>query len=146
MFYIAGVFLFWISHRLSSFYLAWGTQSYSIVRKNQPWRYFIFPAILVLSVFVLLFIPRRFSGFGSGSYSWIAAVSFFLGGCIILPRSTMGCSGSFNTGRILQLPKFNTSSRSFFCWGTGFILVLIAELPARGFFFTAEANIAGHAV
>ena len=60
MFYIAGVFLFWISHRFSSFYLAWGTQSYSTVRSSQPWRYVIFPAILVLSVFAFLFIPETF--------------------------------------------------------------------------------------
>ena len=52
MFYMAGVFLFWISHRLSPFYIAWCTQSYSTVRASQPWRFLIFPAMLVLSVFV----------------------------------------------------------------------------------------------
>ena len=58
MFYMAGVFLFWISHRFSSFYIAWGTGSYSTVRKSHPLRYVIFPVMLVLSVFAFLFVPE----------------------------------------------------------------------------------------
>ena len=58
IFYMAGVFLFWISHRFSSFYIAWGSRSYSNVRASQRLRYVIFPAMLVLSVFAFLFIPE----------------------------------------------------------------------------------------
>ncbi len=59
IFYMVGMFLFWISHRFSSFYIAWCTRSYRSVRSSQPWRYVIFPVIIVFSVFVLLFLPKN---------------------------------------------------------------------------------------
>ena len=109
MFYIVGVFLFWISHRFSSFYIAWGTGSYSTVRASQPWRYGIFPAILVLGVFAFLFIPKTVFPVSVPVRILGLLLLDFFGGCIISPHSTMECSGSFNTGRILQLLIYHTS-------------------------------------
>mgnify|MGYP001361454953 CR=1 FL=1 len=59
IFYMVGVFLFWISHRFSSFYIAWGTRSYSKIISSQPLRFVIFPSIIVLCVFVFLFLPEN---------------------------------------------------------------------------------------
>ena len=58
MFYAAGVFLFWISHRFSSFYLAWRTQAYHPLLKNQQGRFVFIPLLLVSVVFAVLFIPE----------------------------------------------------------------------------------------
>ena len=58
MFYAAAVFLFWISHRFSSFYLAWGTRAYRPLCRNQLNRFVILPVLLGLAVFAVLFIPE----------------------------------------------------------------------------------------
>ena len=128
MFYIAGVFLFWISHRFSSFYLAWGTQSYSTVRASQPWRYVIFPAILVLSVFVLLFIPETvFPVSVPVRILGLLLLDFFWG----MHHFAAQHYGMLRLFQHRANPSTANSSHlhdRLFCWGTGFILVLIAEL------------------
>ena len=63
IFYMVGMFLFWISHRFSSFYIAWCTRSYRRLCSSQPWRFMIFPALIVLSVFVCSFYQRMFYRF-----------------------------------------------------------------------------------
>ena len=128
IFYMAGVFLFWISHRFSSFYIAWGTRSYSTVRASKPWRFVIFPAILVLSVFVLLFIPEsvlpvsvpvRILG--------LLLLDFFWG----MHHFSAQHYGMLRLFQFRANPSTSQSSQlhdRLFCWGTGFVLVLFAEL------------------
>ena len=134
IFYMAGVFLFWISHRFSSFYIAWGTRSYSTVRASQPWRFVIFPAMLVLSVFVLLFIPEtvlpvsvpvRILG--------LLLIDFFWG----MHHFSAQHYGMLRLFQFRGNPSTAQSSQlhdRLFCWGTGFVLVLIAELLQGGSF------------
>ena len=128
MFYMAGVFLFWISHRFSSFYIAWGTGSYSTVRASQPWRYVIFPAILVLSVFVLLFIPETvFPVSVPVRILGLLLLDFFWG----MHHFAAQHYGMLRLFQFRANPSTAQSSQlhdRLFCWGTGFVLVLIAEL------------------
>ena len=125
---MAGVFLFWISHRFSSFYIAWGTRSYSTVRASKPWRFVIFPVIIVLSVFVLLFIPESvFPVSVSVRILGLLLLDFFWG-------MHHFAAQHYGMLRLFQFRANPSTSQSyqiqdrFFCWGTGFVLVLIAEL------------------
>jgi len=140
MFYMAGVFLFWISHRFSSFYIAWGTRSFSTVRTSQPWRFVIFPVILVLSVFVLLFIPEtvlsvplhvRILG--------LLLLDFFWG----MHHFAAQHYGMLRLFQYRANPSTAHSSHlqdRLFCWVVGFVLVLIAEL-LHGASFLQQKNI-----
>ena len=128
IFYMAGVFLFWISHRFSSFYIAWGTVSYSTVRASHPWRFVIFPAMLVLSVFVLLFIPESVLP---------VSVPVRILGLLLLDFFWGMHHFSAQHYGMLRLIQFRANPSTYqssqlhdrlFCWGTCFVLVLIAEL------------------
>ena len=128
IFYMAGVFLFWISHRFSSFYIAWGTRSYSTLRTSQPLRYVIFPAMLVLSVFAFLFIPETvFPVSVPVRILGLLLLDFFWG-------MHHFASQHYGMLRLFQYrgnPSTAGSSHlqdRLYCWGTGFVLVLIAEL------------------
>ena len=128
MFYMAGVFLFWISHRFSSFYIAWGTWSYSTVRASQPWRYVIIPVILVLSVFAFLFIPETvFPVSVPVRILGLLLLDFFWG----MHHFAAQHYGMLRLFQYRANPSTAHSSHlhdRLFCWGTGFVLVLIAEL------------------
>ena len=63
MFYATGVFLFWISHRFSSFYLAWGTQAYKPLRRVMKKRFVFFPIFITLVVLAVLYIPESVLAF-----------------------------------------------------------------------------------
>mgnify|MGYP001170490930 CR=1 FL=1 len=128
MFYMAGVFLFWISHRLSSFYLAWGTQSYRSVCASQPWRFVFFPAIIVLSVFVMLFIPENVLPVAFPlRILGLLLLDFFWG----MHHFAAQHYGILRLFEHMKNPYGVNSSRlhdRLFCWVMGFFLVLIAEL------------------
>jgi len=128
MFYMAGVFLFWISHRFSTFYIAWGTWSYSSVRASQPLRYVIFPAMLVLSVFVFLFIPETvFPVSVPVRILGLLLLDFFWG----MHHFAAQHYGMLRLFQYRANPSTAHSSHlhdRLFCWVTGFVLVLIAEL------------------
>ena len=65
MFYATGVFLFWISHRFSSFYLAWGTQAYKPLRRAMKKRFVFFPIFITLGVLAVLYIPESVLDLGT---------------------------------------------------------------------------------
>ena len=138
IFYMAGVFLLWISHRISSFYIAWGTRSYSSVRASHPWRFVIFPALLVLSVFVLLFIPENVLPVSVPvRILGLMLLDFFWG-------MHHFAAQHYGILRLLELranPSNAHSSRlndRLFCWVIGFFLVLIAELLQGASFLQQE--------
>ena len=128
MFYMAGVFLLWISHRFSSFYIAWGTGSYSTVRASQPWRYVIFPAIIVLGVFAFLFIPKTvFPVSVPVRILGLLLLDFFWG----MHHFAAQHYGMLRLFQYRANPSIAHSSHlhdRLFCWGAGLVLVLIAEL------------------
>ena len=104
MFYATGVFLFWISHRFSSFYLAWGMRAYRPLRKNQQKRFVFFPLLLGLVVFGVLFAPEtvfpvpvsvRVLGLFLLDFAW---------GMHIFQHSTMVYFGFIITAGIQDLP------------------------------------------
>ena len=128
IFYMIGVFIFWISHRFSSFYIAWGTRSYSTVRSSQPWRFVIFPTIIVMTVFVLICLPENVLPVSIPvRIIGLLMLDFFWG-------MHHFAAQHYGMLRLLKLRE-NTPDRHssqlndrFFCWGTGFGLVMIAEL------------------
>ena len=128
MFYMVGVFLFWISHRFSSFYIAWFTRSYSSLRASQPWRFVIFPAILVLCVFVFLFIPENVLPVSvSVRILGLLLLDFFWG----MHHFAAQHYGILRLFKNRLNPSNANSSRlhdRLFCWGIGFVLVFVAEL------------------
>lgn len=92
-----------------------------------------------------LYSRDSFSGFGSGSYSWIAAVRFFLGDASFCRAALWDAQALSTPGESFNC-QFITSSRSFVLLGNRLHSGFDCRTSARGFFFTAEADIAGHAV
>ena len=90
-----------------------------------------------------LYSRDSFSGFGSGSYSWIAAVRFFLGDASFRRTALWNAQALSIQGESLNCPIISTS-RSFVLLGNRFRSSSDCRTPAWGFFFTAEADIAGH--
>ena len=128
MFYMVGVFLFWISHRFSSFYIAWGTVSYSTLCTSQPLRYVIFPAILVLSVFVFIFIPETFFPVSVPVRILGLLLLDFFWGMHHFAAQHYGILRLFQHRANPSTAHSSHLHDRLFCWGTGFVLVLIAEL------------------
>ena len=128
MFYAVGVFLFWISHRFSSFYIAWGTRAYKSIRKNQQKRFVILPIFIVLFVFGVLFTPET-----------VFPVTVFerILGLLLLDFAWGVHHFAAQHYGILRLyhHRYNPESAAsankqdrIFCWGVGGALVVIAEL------------------
>jgi len=128
MFYAVGVFLFWISHRFSSFYIAWGTRAYKSLRKNQQKRFVILPIFIVLFVFGVLFTPET-----------VFPVTVFerILGLLLLDFAWGVHHFAAQHYGILRLyhQRFNPESAAsakkqdrIFCWGVGGVMVVIAEL------------------
>ena len=92
-----------------------------------------------------LYSRDSFSGFGFGSYSWIAAVRFFLGDASFRRAALRNAQALSTPGESFNC-QFITSSRSFVLLGNRLHSGFDCRTSARGFFFTAEADIAGHAV
>ena len=139
MFYAAGVFLFWISHRFSSFYLAWRTQAYHPLLKNQQGRFVFIPLLLVSVVFAVLFIPESVLP---------VPVSVRILGMILLDFAWGMHHFAAQHYGLLRLYHHRWNSKSaplsnkrdrWYCWGVGGGLVLIAEL-LHGTSFLQEKN------
>ena len=138
MFYMVGMFLFWISHRFSSFYIAWCTRSYSSLRSSQPWRFVIIPAIIVLSVFVFLFLPENFLPVSVPVRIFGLLVLDFFWGMHHFAAQHYGMLSLFrHRANPLNARSFQLLDR-FFCWGTGFVLVLVAEILHGASFLQQE--------
>ncbi len=127
-FYMVGVFLFWISHRFSSFYIAWFTKTYRTVRASQPWRFVIFPIIFVLGLFVLLFIPESVFPVPVPSRILGLLLLDFFWGMHHFAAQHYGILRLFMHKANLSNCQSSQFHDRLFCWGTGFVLVFIAEL------------------
>ena len=92
-----------------------------------------------------LYSRDRFTGFGSGSNSWLAAVRFFLGDASFLRTTLWNAQTLSIQGESLNCTII-TTSRSFVLLGNRFRSSSDCRTPAWGFFFTAEADIADHTV
>jgi len=135
---MAGVFLFWISHRFSSFYIAWGTSSFSSLRASQPWRFVIFPAAIVFSVFVFLFLPENVLPVSVPVRIFGLLVLDFFWGMHHFAAQHYGMLSLFrHRANHLNAHSFKLLDR-FFCWGTAFVLVLFAELLHGASFLQQE--------
>ena len=102
MFYATAVFLFWIAHRFSSFYLAWGTQGYKPLRRDQQKRFIILPLMIGLGVFAVLFTPVSLLAFTVRERIFALLLIDFFGEHIILRLSIMEFSSSIITAGILK--------------------------------------------
>ncbi|MDG2066332.1 MAG: hypothetical protein P8L36_15265 [SAR324 cluster bacterium] len=140
MFYAVAVFLFWIAHRFSSFYLAWGTLAYKPLRRDQQKRFIILPLLIVLCVLAVLYMPESFSVF---------TVSERILGILLLDFAWGVHHFAAQHYGILRLyhHRWNPESAAsankqdrIFCWGVGGVLVIIAEL-LHGTSFLQEKHI-----
>ncbi|MBS1256733.1 MAG: hypothetical protein MAG581_02559 [Deltaproteobacteria bacterium] len=140
MFYIAGVFLFWIAHRFSSFYLAWGTRAYRNVCANQPWRFVFFPLILGISVIVVLLMPETVLPVSVPLRILGLLLLDFIWGMHHFAAQHYGMLRLFHHRSNPETATSSNRQDRFFCWGAGFLLVLIAEL-LHGTSFLQEKQI-----
>jgi hypothetical protein len=140
MFYAATVFLFWIAHRFSSFYLAWGTRAYKPLLRDQQKRFIILPLLIVLGVLAVLYTPESFSTF---------TVSERILGLLLLDFAWGAHHFAAQHYGILRLyhHRWNPASAAsankqdrMFCWGIGGVLIIIAELM-HGTSFLQEKHI-----
>lgn len=140
MFYATAVFLFWIAHRFSSFYLAWGTRAYKPLLRDQQKRFIVLPLLIVLGVLAVLYTPESFSTFTVSERILCLLILDFAWGTHHFAAQHYG---------ILRLyhhrwnPKSAASANKqdrIFCWGVGGALVIFAEL-LHGTSFLQEKHI-----
>ena len=140
IFYATGMFLFWISHRFSSFYLAWGTRAYHSLRINQQKRFVFFPLLLGLVVFGLLLTPEtvlpvpvsvRILGLFLLDFAW---------GIHHFAAQHYGILRLYHHRWNPESAPFSNKRDRWYCWGVGGGLVLIAEL-LHGTSFLQEKHL-----
>ena len=128
MFYAAAVFLFWISHRFSSFYLAWGTRAYRPLCRKQLNRFVILPVLLGLAVFAVLFIPEDMLPVPLPERILCLLLIDFAWGVHHFAAQHYGILRLYHhRWNPESVPSAKKQDR-IFCWGVGGALVIIAEL------------------
>jgi len=128
MFYAAAVFLFWISHRFSSFYLAWGTRAYRPLCRKQLNRFVILPVLLGLAVFAVLFIPEDILPVPLPERILCLLLIDFAWGVHHFAAQHYGILRLYHhRWNPESVPSAKKQDR-IFCWGVGGALVIIAEL------------------
>ncbi len=127
-FYGALTALFWIGHRVSSAYLAWGTASYRPLVRARPLRFVVVPLLVTVACFALLLPPddalpasrmERFVLLAIVDYTFAAqhfAAQHF--GALSLYRTRVG--GDARRRRLDRL----------FALGVGGVLVVVADVLA----------------
>ena len=140
MFYAVAVFLFWIAHRFSSFYLAWGTWAYKPLRRDQQKRFIILPILIGLIVLAVLFIPESLLTITVSERIFGLMLLDFAWGVHHFAAQHYGILRVYNH---LWNTKYSVSANKqdrIFCWGVGGALVIIAEL-LHGTSFLQEKHI-----
>ena len=128
MFYATAVFLFWIAHRFSSFYLAWGTQGYKPLRRDQQKRFIILPLMIGLGVFAVLFTPVSLLAFTVRERIFALLLIDFFWGAHHFAAQHYGILKLYHyRWNPETVPNSNKHDR-LFCWLVGGALVIIAEL------------------
>ncbi len=128
MFYAVGVFLFWISHRFSSFYLAWGTRAYQPLRINQQNRFVILPLLLGFGVFAVLFIPEALLPFTIPERIIGLLLLDFVWGAHHFAAQHYGILRLYHHRWNHESASLVKKQDRLYCWGVGGALVIIAEL------------------
>ncbi len=129
IFYAVGVFMFWIAHRFSSLYLAWGTKAFHTLRKNQPKRFIIFPILIVLGVLILLFlIPDYLLPFSLLERILGLLLIDFVWGAHHFAAQHFGILRIYQNVLKKESSKFLKNQDRIFCWGIGGIMVIVAEI------------------
>ena len=140
MFYATGVFLFWISHRFSSFYLAWGTRAYKPLRRAMKKRFVFFPIFITLGVLAVLYIPESVLAFTFSERIFGLLMIDFAWGAHHFAAQHYGILRLY---QYLQKEKSTPSTKKndrIFCWGVGGVLIIIAEL-LHGTSFLQEKHV-----
>ena len=127
--YPIGLFLFWIAHRFSSFYLAWGTKAYRPLLNIQRKRFVIIPFSIVIGVFIFLFlIPETLFPF---SITERIVGLFFLDFAWGFHHFAAQHYGVLRLYQHHSNPKFSKLTKKmdgFYCWVVGGLMVILAEL------------------
>jgi hypothetical protein len=124
--YFALTALFWIGHRVSSVYLAWGTAAYRTLVRTRPARFVVVPLLVTAACFAVLLPPddalplrreERFVMLAILDYGFAAqhfAAQHF--GALSLYRTRVG-----GDGRVRSLDRL-------FALGVGGVLVVVADV------------------
>ena len=127
--YAIGIFIFWIAHRFSSLYLAWGTKSFRPLCQKQPLRFKVFPCFIGFGVFIFVFlIPEYFFPFSTLERIFCLFMIDFIWGTHHFAAQHYGMLRLFQNFYNKQHSIFMKNEDRFFCWGVGGVMVIIAEI------------------
>ena len=127
--YTTGVFIFWIAHRFSSFYIAWGTKAYRKLCINQRIRFVIFPFLLVIGVFfVIYFVPKTLLPFTMSERIFGFFMIDFAWGVHHFAAQHYGILRLYDQIWNPRTYKLAKKQDRIFCWGVGGFMVILAEL------------------
>ncbi len=140
MFYATGVFLFWISHRFSSFYLAWGTRAYKPLRRARMKRFVFFPIFITLGVLAVLYIPESVLAFTFSERIFGLLMIDFAWGAHHFAAQHYGILRLYQYLRKAKSTPSTKKNDRIFCWGVGGVLIIIAEL-LHGTSFLQEKHV-----
>ena len=139
-FYMVGLFLFWISHRFSSFYIAWFSYSYKPLRRDQKKRFIIIPVLIIVSVLSLLFAPEISSSFTLHEKLLGLLLLDFFWGTHHFAAQHYGIIQIYHKKYNLESTDSSKRKDRFFCWGIGGAMVVLAEL-LHGTSFLQEKHL-----
>ena len=140
IFYATGVFLFWISHRFSSFYLAWGTRAYKPLRRAMKKRFVFFPFFIILGVLAVLYIPESVLAFTLSERIFGLLMLDFAWGAHHFAAQHYGILRLYQYRRKAESTPSTKKNDRIFCWGVGGVLIIIAEL-LHGTSFLQEKHV-----
>ena len=141
IFYAIGVFMFWIAHRFSSLYLAWGTKAFHPLCKKQPIRFVIFPFLIVIWVFIFIFfIPHYLLPFSILERIICLFLIDFFWGAHHFAAQHYGVLRIYQNVWKKESSKLSRIQDRFFCWGIGGIMVILAEI-LHGSSYLQEKNL-----
>ena len=129
-FYLVLTALFWIGHRLCSTWLAYCTEAYRLLVRNEPERFIVLPLLVTVTCFAILLPPdtafpwtreKRVVGMAILDYALVTyhfASQHF--GALSLYRARADRAGCAHTRRLDR----------FFALGVGGVLVFLADILA----------------
>jgi len=127
--YAIGIFIFWIAHRFSPLYLAWGTKSFRPLCKKKPLRFIVLPCFIGTGVFIFLFlIPEYFFPFSTLEKIICLLLIDFIWGTHHFSAQHYGIMRLYQNVYNKKSSVFSKNEDRFFCWGVGGIMVIIAEI------------------
>ena len=141
IFYATGVLFFWIAHRFSPFYLAWGTHSFRPLCKKQPIRFIFSPLLICVGVFIFIFyIPNHLLPFSVLERILFLFIIDFFWGAHHFAAQHYGILRIYQNFSKNKVSNFVKIEDRIFCWGVSGLIVILAE-SIHGTSYLQEKNI-----